>query len=107
MYDLSIQLNDLGTCKRAVITRSSTTLVDCLGDKQKIEDRIEDLRHQASRPGVSENDRDVITSRLAKLSSGVAILRVGGATEIEMGKRRNKHALHETVRDDCAKASEV
>ena len=86
----SVHLKDLGTCKRAVITRSSTTLVDCLGDKKKIEERIEELRHQASRPGASENDRDVITSRLAKLSSGVAILRVGGATEIEMGERKDR-----------------
>ncbi|MDB4337479.1 chaperonin GroEL [bacterium] len=86
----TISLDDLGRCKRAVITRTSTTLVDCEGNNEKIEDRIADLRSLATAPGTTAADRSVIDSRLSKLSSGIAILRVGGATEMEMGERKDR-----------------
>ena len=82
--------DDLGSCKKVVVTRSSTTFVDCSGDTEKISNRIEDLRSQISKPGLSNNEKAVITSRLSKLSSGVAVLRVGGATEMEMSERKDR-----------------
>ena len=86
----SLTVADLGSCKKVTVSRSTTTLVDCYGDPQKIKERIEDLRSEQSKPGCSENDRAVLSSRLAKLSSGVALLRVGGATEMEMSERKDR-----------------
>tara|TARA_B100000214_G_scaffold73151_1_gene49084 strand:- start:6040 stop:7569 length:1530 start_codon:yes stop_codon:yes gene_type:complete len=86
----SIDVSDLGSCKKVVVTRNTTTLVDCLGDRQKIEGRIEDLKNEQHRPGIADVDRSILSSRLAKLSSGIALLRVGGATEMEMSERKDR-----------------
>jgi len=85
-----ISLSDLGQCKKVVITRSTTTLVDCSGDEKKIKERVRDLRKTMSSPGNSKNDKDIINSRLSKLNSGVAVLRVGGATEMELKERKDR-----------------
>ena len=86
----TIDISELGSCKKVVVTRNTTTLVDCLGDRQKIDDRIEDLKNEQRRPGTTDVDRSILSSRLAKLSSGIALLRVGGATEMEMSERKDR-----------------
>jgi chaperonin GroEL len=86
----TIAVDELGSCKKVVITRSTTTLVDCSGNDEKLASRIEDLRAQLIKPGLSDNDKAVTMSRLSKLSSGVAVLRVGGATEMEMSERKDR-----------------
>ena len=86
----TLTINDLGQCKKVVITRSTTTFVDCAGDEKKIKERVKDLRKILAGPGTSKNDKDIINSRLSKLNSGVAVLRVGGATEMELKERKDR-----------------
>jgi len=86
----NVSLTDLGHCKKVIVTRTTTTLVDCSGDEDKINNRIKELKKSLLSPGSSKNDRAITTSRLAKLSSGVAVLRVGGATEMELKERKDR-----------------
>ena len=83
-------LDDLGRCRKVVVTRSTTTLVDCAGDEKKVKSRVRDLKQMMSSPGTTKNDQAIINSRLSKLNSGVAVLRVGGATEMELKERKDR-----------------
>ena len=93
----SIQLNELGRAKRIVIDKDNTTLIDGAGKRADIEGRIKQIRAQIEET-TSDYDREKLQERLAKLVGGVAVIRVGAATEIEMKekKARVEDALHAT-----------
>src|SRR5438132_5841402 len=93
----NVALQDLGRCKRIVADKDNTTLVDGAGKKADIEGRIKQIRAQIEET-TSDYDREKLQERLAKLVGGVAIVRVGAATEVEMKekKARVEDALHAT-----------
>src|SRR5947207_7165718 len=93
----NVTLQDLGRCKRIVVDKDNTTLVDGAGKKVDIEGRIKQIRAQIEET-TSDYDREKLQERLAKLVGGVAIIRVGAATEVEMKekKARVEDALHAT-----------
>jgi chaperonin GroEL len=92
-----VQLTDLGQAKRITITKDTTTIIDGAGAQTAIEGRIKQLRNQIEET-TSEYDREKLQERLAKLAGGVAIIKVGAATETEMKekKARVEDALHAT-----------
>ncbi len=93
----NITLNDLGRAKRIVVDKDNTTIVDGAGKKADIEGRIKQIRAQIEET-TSDYDREKLQERLAKLVGGVAVIRVGAATEVEMKekKARVEDALHAT-----------
>jgi len=88
---------DLGTAKRVIITKDNTTIIDGAGKAEEIKARIEQIRIQAN-DATSDYDREKLQERMAKLSGGVAVIKVGAATEVEMKekKARVEDALHAT-----------
>jgi chaperonin GroEL len=90
-------LNDLGTAKRVVIDKDTTTIIDGDGDDDMIQARVHQIRQQIEST-TSDYDREKLQERLAKLSGGVAVLKIGAATEVEMKekKARVEDALHAT-----------
>ncbi len=92
-----VQLGDLGKAKRVTVDKDNTTLVDGAGSTKAIEGRIKQLRAQIDET-TSEYDREKLQERLAKLAGGVAVIKVGAATETEMKekKARVEDALHAT-----------
>ncbi|RDV24905.1 chaperonin GroEL [Alteromonas aestuariivivens] len=92
-----VQLEDLGTAKRVVINKDNTTVVDGAGDEAAIEARCGQIRGQIE-DSTSDYDKEKLQERLAKLSGGVAVIKVGAATEVEMKekKARVEDALHAT-----------
>jgi chaperonin GroEL len=93
----NVTLNDLGRAKRIVVDKDNTTVIDGAGKKADIEGRIKQIRAQIEET-TSDYDREKLQERLAKLVCGVAVIRVGAATEIEMKekKARVEDALHAT-----------
>src|SRR5437763_486517 len=93
----NVTLQDLGSCQRIVVDKDNTTIVDGAGKKADIEGRIKQIRAQIEET-TSDYDREKLQERLAKLVGGVAVVRVGAATEIEMKekKARVEDALHAT-----------
>jgi len=93
----SIELTDLGRAKRVTVDKENTTIIDGAGEQKSIEGRIKQLRHQIEET-TSDYDREKLQERLAKLVGGVAIIKVGAATETEMKekKARVEDALHAT-----------
>ena len=93
----SVQLNQLGRAKRIVVDKDNTTLIDGAGKRVDIEGRIKQIRAQIEET-TSDYDREKLQERLAKLVGGVAVIRVGAATEVEMKekKARVEDALHAT-----------
>jgi chaperonin GroEL len=93
----NVTLQDLGRAKRIVVDKDNTTLIDGAGKKADIEGRIRQLRAQVEET-TSDYDREKLQERLAKLVGGVAVVRVGAATEMEMKekKARVEDALHAT-----------
>lgn len=91
------QLEDLGTAKRIVITKDNTTVVDGNGDDAAIDGRVAQIKQQMEDTS-SDYDREKLQERLAKLAGGVAVIKVGAATEVEMKekKARVEDALHAT-----------
>lgn len=90
-------LEDLGQAKRVVITKDTTTIIDGNGNKHSIQGRIQQIK-QEMKDATSDYDKEKLNERLAKLSGGVAVLKVGAATEVEMKekKARVEDALHAT-----------
>jgi chaperonin GroEL len=90
-------LKDLGRVKKVESNKENTTLIDGAGDKQQIEGRIKQIRQQIEE-ATSDYDKEKLQERLAKLAGGVALIKVGAATEIEMKekKARVEDALHAT-----------
>ena len=100
--DLGMKLEDvtlasLGTAKSVTITKDDTTIVDGAGDKQEIAARIAQIKQQIEET-TSEYDREKLQERLAKLSGGVAVIKVGGASEVEVKEKKDRidDALHAT-----------
>src|SRR5687767_5396069 len=93
----NLTLNDLGTAKRLTVDKDNTTVVDGAGKKADIDARVKQIRNQVEET-TSDYDRDKLQERLAKLVGGVAVIKVGAATEIEMKekKARVEDALHAT-----------
>jgi len=90
-------LNDLGNAKRVVITKENTTIIDGAGAKKDIEARVQQIRAQIE-DSSSDYDKEKLQERMAKLAGGVAVIKVGAATEVEMKekKARVEDALHST-----------
>ncbi|MEE4299235.1 MAG: chaperonin GroEL, partial [Pseudomonadales bacterium] len=91
------ELDLLGTAKRVVIAKDDTTIVDGAGAREKIDGRIAQIRQEIDATS-SDYDREKLQERLAKLSGGVAVIKVGAATEVEMKERKDlvDDALHAT-----------
>ncbi len=92
--DLGIKLENvtidmLGTAKRVVISKDDTTIVDGAGDKADIDARVNQIKAQIEET-TSDYDREKLQERLAKLAGGVAVIQVGGATEIEVKERKDR-----------------
>jgi chaperonin GroEL len=83
----SVKLETLGRAKRVIITKDDTTLIDGAGDRKAIEGRIKQLRTQVEEC-TSDYDREKLQERLAKLIGGVAVIKVGAATEMEMKEKK-------------------
>ena len=90
----SVGLESLGRARRIVVTKDDTTVVDGAGDKSEIEDRIRQIRTEIENTD-SDWDKEKLQERLAKLSGGVCILRVGAATEVEL--KEKKHRLEDAI----------
>ncbi|MCL4784099.1 MAG: chaperonin GroEL [Bryobacterales bacterium] len=92
-----VQLNHLGSAKRVTIDKDNTTIIDGAGDEATISGRVKQLRAQIEET-TSDYDREKLQERLAKLAGGVAVIKVGAATETEMKekKARVEDALHAT-----------
>jgi chaperonin GroEL len=90
-------LEDLGQAKRVVITKDNTTIIDGIGNEADIQGRVMQIRGQIE-DSSSDYDKEKLQERLAKLAGGVAVIKIGAATEIEMKekKARVEDALHAT-----------
>jgi len=93
----NVTLKDLGQAKRVIVDKDNTTIVEGVGKKSAIEGRISQIRAQIEET-TSDYDREKLQERLAKLAGGVAVVKVGAATEVEMKekKARVEDALHAT-----------
>ena len=93
----SIKLDDLGKAKRVTIDKDNTTIIEGAGDHKAIQGRVKQLRTQVEET-TSDYDREKLQERLAKLVGGVAVIKVGAATETEMKekKARVEDAMHAT-----------
>ncbi|MEO0999129.1 MAG: chaperonin GroEL, partial [Pseudomonadota bacterium] len=85
----SVGIDMLGTAKKIRITKDETTIVDGAGEKAEIDARVAQIRQQIDET-TSDYDREKLQERLAKLAGGVAVIRVGGATEIEVKERKDR-----------------
>ena len=85
----TVSLDMLGRAKKVTITKEDTTVVDGAGDKAAIEARIGQIKRQIEDTS-SDYDREKLQERLAKLAGGVAVIRVGGATEVEVKERKDR-----------------
>jgi chaperonin GroEL len=84
-----VTLDMLGKVKKALIKKEDTTLIDGAGDKKAIQERVSLLKRQIAE-STSDYDREKLQERLAKLSGGVAVIRVGAATEVEMKEKKDR-----------------
>src|ERR1700723_3165001 len=93
----NVTLEMLGKCKKILITKEETTIVDGSGGKTEIEARTAQIRAQIEET-TSDYDKEKLQERLAKLAGGVAVIRVGGATEVEVKERKDRvdDAMHAT-----------
>jgi len=93
----NVTLNMLGRAKRVSIDKDNTTIVDGAGKKPDIEARVKQIKQQIEET-TSDYDREKLQERLAKLAGGVAVIKVGGATEVEVKERKDRvdDALHAT-----------
>jgi chaperonin GroEL len=92
--DLGMKLENvntsmLGRAKKVTISKDNTTIVDGAGDKKEIENRCKQIRKQIE-DSTSDYDKEKLQERLAKLAGGVAVLKVGGATEVEVKERKDR-----------------
>ena len=92
-----VTLDDLGTAKRITVDKDNTTVVDGAGEKSEIDARVEQIRTQIEQ-ATSDYDREKLQERVAKLAGGVAVIKVGAATEVEMKEKKDRvdDALHAT-----------
>ncbi|WP_116598371.1 chaperonin GroEL [Primorskyibacter marinus] len=85
----SVTMDMLGTAKKVSITKDETTIVDGAGEKAEIEARVAQIRNQIEET-TSDYDREKLQERVAKLAGGVAVIRVGGMTEVEVKERKDR-----------------
>jgi chaperonin GroEL len=85
----SVTLNDLGKAGKVVATKEDTTIVEGQGDSAKIKGRIEEIKVEIDK-STSDYDKEKLQERLAKLSGGVAVIRVGAATETELKEKKHR-----------------
>jgi len=90
-----LELDDLGQARRVVVDKENTTIVEGAGSKENIEKRIKQIKNELSRVE-SEFDKEKLEERLAKLSGGVAVIKVGAATEVE--QKEKQHRVEDAVR---------
>ena len=83
----SVTIEDLGRAKRVIVDKENTTVVEGAGERKAIEGRVSTIRHQIEET-TSDYDREKLQERLAKLAGGVAVIRVGAATETEMKEKK-------------------
>ena len=93
----NVTLDMLGTAKKVDITKEDTTIIDGAGEKSEIEGRVNQIRAQIEET-TSDYDREKLQERVAKLAGGVAVIRAGGATEVEVKERKDRvdDAMHAT-----------
>ncbi|WP_404478702.1 chaperonin GroEL [Novosphingobium sp. BL-52-GroH] len=93
----NVTINMLGRAKKVVIDKDNTTIIDGVGQKTDIDSRVAQLRQQIETT-ISDYDREKLQERVAKLAGGVAVIRVGGATEVEVKEKKDRvdDALHAT-----------
>ncbi|KAL0699453.1 hypothetical protein Bca4012_055575 [Brassica carinata] len=84
-----VDMGMLGTCKRVTVSKDDTVILDGAGDKTAIEERCEQIR-SAIELSTSDYDKEKLQERLAKLSGGVAVLKIGGASEAEVGEKKDR-----------------
>ena len=96
-------LEDLGQARKVVVTKDETTIVEGAGDKDAIDARVAQIRGEIENSD-SEYDREKLSERLAKLAGGVAVLKSGAATEVELKER--KHRIEDAVRNAKAAVEE-
>ncbi|MDP3793170.1 MAG: chaperonin GroEL [Candidatus Uhrbacteria bacterium] len=90
----SIELNDLGSARKVIATKDFTTFVDGKGDKEQIASRATAVKSQLEKTD-SQFDREKLQERLAKLSGGIGVIKVGAATEVEM--KEKKHRIEDAI----------
>ena len=83
------ELEDLGQCKKVIITKDDTTIIGGAGDKKEIQGRVASLKSQIE-SATSDYDKEKLQERIAKLSGGVAVLKVGAATEVELKEKKDR-----------------
>jgi chaperonin GroEL len=93
----SVTLKMLGRAKKVMIDKENTTIVSGAGDKKEIQERVAQIKAQIEET-TSDYDKEKLQERLAKLAGGVAVIRVGGATEVEVKERKDRvdDAMHAT-----------
>ena len=101
----NVTLDMLGQAKRVRIEKENTTIIDGAGKKEDIQGRIAQIRQQIEET-TSDYDREKLQERLAKLAGGVAVIRVGGSTEIEVKETKDRvddamHATRAAVEEGC------
>jgi len=99
----SIGLDLLGRARKVVVTKDETTIVDGAGDSEQIAGRVNQIRAEIDKSD-SDYDREKLQERLAKLAGGVAVIKVGAATEVELKER--KHRIEDAVRNAKAAVEE-
>ncbi|OOF16251.1 MULTISPECIES: chaperonin GroEL [Salinivibrio] len=92
-----VTLEDLGQAKRVTVTKDNTTIIDGVGEEASIEARVAQIRQQIEEAS-SDYDKEKLQERVAKLAGGVAVIKVGAATEVEMKEKKDRveDALHAT-----------
>lgn len=99
----NVGLEVLGTARKVVVTKDETTIVDGAGDKANLDARIKQIRQEIEKTD-SDYDREKLQERLAKLAGGVAVIKSGAATEVELKER--KHRIEDAVRNAKAAKEE-
>src|SRR6185312_15970765 len=89
-------LDQLGTARKIVVTKDETTIVEGAGDAEEISGRVSQIRAEIENSD-SDYDREKLQERLAKLAGGVAVIKAGAATEVELKER--KHRIEDAVRN--------
>ncbi|MDO3704365.1 chaperonin GroEL [Micromonospora sp. C28SCA-DRY-2] len=99
----NVTLDMLGRARKVVVTKDETTIVDGAGDAEQIQGRVNQIRAEIDKSD-SDYDREKLQERLAKLAGGVAVIKVGAATEVELKER--KHRIEDAVRNAKAAVEE-
>ena len=85
----NVKLDDLGSCKKVKVDKDNSTIVNGSGKKSDIEARCSSIKQQIDET-TSDYDKEKLQERLAKLAGGVAVIKVGGATEVEVKERKDR-----------------